>query len=172
MSVATGAVDPTMTASVDGTPAASSAASGVEQPLAEPAPVAVANAPAAAASDTPVVDPPPAQVEVAPVAPAAAASEAPLLPVPDLRDGEEAAPAPAEPPAIAAKPPTPAPAEAPAAVSVASDPAAAPATLEERMFVESAPVDPNVANSYATAEEGGLTGLVLRLYQQEQTPEQ
>jgi hypothetical protein len=33
------------------------------------------------------------------------------------------------------------------------------------MLVESAPLDPNVANAYATAEqqEGGLTGFVLRL---------
>jgi hypothetical protein len=135
--------------------------------------VAVANAPAASENAVRVIDPPPAQVPVVAPAPAAATSEEPFLPMPDLRGGEDAAPAPAaapaQAPAVAAAPAAPAP-PVPAAATPAADPASEAATLEERMFVESAPVDPNVANSYATAEEGGLTGLVLRLYQQEETP--
>ena len=82
-----------------------------------------------------------------------------FLPVPDLRT----AAAPASPP-----PPAPAPAApAPAAPAVAT-PAGDAATLEERMLVGTAPADSSVANAYAAAaeEDDGLTGLVLRLFQQ------
>jgi hypothetical protein len=71
--------------------------------------------------------------------------------LPDLRPSQDAAP----PPPAATEQPQPEP-ESPAEN----------ATLEERMLVESAPTDPDVANAYANAEEGGLTGLLLRLYQQ------
>lgn len=94
------------------------------------------------------------------------------------------APSPAPPAAVAAPPaPRPSPQSAPAAKPVdVATPGFLPvpelrggsgatskeeATLDERMLVESAPTDPGVANAYASAseEEGGLTGLVLRLFQ-------
>ena len=78
--------------------------------------------------------------------------------MPDLRPSQDPVP--------------PAPAVAEQAVPTAPSAAEAPlpsenASLEERMLVESAPTDPGVANAYANAEEGGLTGLVLRLYQED-----
>ena len=68
-------------------------------------------------------------------------------------------------PAVATQAPAPSP-EAPKK-KILSD--AESAALAERMFVESAPLDPSVANAYAEAEteEGGLTGFVLRLVKQQ-----
>ena len=83
-----------------------------------------------------------------------------FLPVPELRSSA----APAAVPAPAA---TPAPLPEPPKQTLLAEEEAA--TLEERMLVESAPHDPNVANAYAEAEEedGGLTGFVLRLIKQQ-----
>jgi murein L,D-transpeptidase YafK len=141
-----GAVAPSMTASVT--------------PAAEPTPPAVQAAPAAAAIAAPQPRPQPApQPEaVATAAPQPAPAASGFLPVPDLRTGEAA------PPSQAAAPSAP----------PAGTPSPDAATLQERMLVETAPADDGVANAYASAseEEDGLTGLVLRLYQQQEQQQQ
>jgi len=132
---------PSTTASVGATPAPEPAvAVAAPQPRARP--VASPAAPAA-----PVV-------ANAPQAAPADAGAAAFLPVPELRTNEiAAAPEPVGP--------------APAVVDPVAPPSDA-ATLEERMLVETAPTDSNVANAYASAseEEDGLTGLVLRLFRE------
>ena len=147
MSVASGAVnvEPSTTASVGASEAPATPAPGAA-PVSDPAPIDVANAPASSAS---VPEPAPAVSE--PAQDAAPTESGNVLPLPDLRPSQDAAP----PPPAATEQPQPEP-ESPAEN----------ATLEERMLVESAPTDPDVANAYANAEEGGLTGLLLRLYQQ------
>jgi hypothetical protein len=81
-----------------------------------------------------------------------------FLPVPELRSSEVAS-APAAPKPAAA---------APAQTEASSD----TATLEERMLAGSAPNDPTVANSYASAsqEDQGLTGMVLKLIRKDGDP--
>jgi murein L,D-transpeptidase YafK len=151
MSVATASLplEPAATASVSTSTAAPAVATAA--PLSAPAPtprptasVAVAAASAAPAASSP--DP-------------TAGQNSDFLPVPSLSAAAVAAP----------QQPQPAP-EPPAASASEEElpPEEQPATLEERMLVESEPLDPSVANAYAAAEEddGGLTGFVLRLITQ------
>ncbi len=128
-------------------------ASAASQPSPDPAPPVPTPRPAA-----PVVAAAPAST---PAAEPAAPANSDFLPVPELRTEEVATPAPAP----AAEQPA---APEPKREKLLADDGAA--TLEERMFVESAPLDPSVANAYAEAEaeEGGLTGFVLRLMKQDQ----
>ncbi|HEX9903348.1 MAG TPA: hypothetical protein VGA77_00130, partial [Propylenella sp.] len=142
MSVATAPpdLDPQTTASVEAAAAASAVAATAAAPDLAPPP---SPRPATVA------------VEAAPAAASApaAAIEAGFLPIPELRPAQEAATPPQA---------QPQPAEA--------SPAADQATLAERMLVESTPADPDVASAYAAAaaEEGGLTGFVLRLFNEEE----
>ncbi len=151
MATASLAIEPDATASVAPAPAAEPA------PAAAAASATPASEPAAVPVPAPRPAPPPA-VAAATSAPAPApaaslpasvsASEEAFLPVPSLGSSEE-------------------PSAAPQSEEPQSD-GERPATLEERMLVESAPLDPSVANAYANAEqqEGGLTGFVLRLMKQ------
>jgi murein L,D-transpeptidase YafK len=165
MSVATAslpAVEPTATASVASAPAAETTVPVVASAPAEPAAdVAAVQQPAA---PVPAPRPAPPQAVAAAPQPAAASTTASadtsggaFLPVPSLDSDEEE---------VAATPPPPRPA-APASAKP-KPPEQENATIEERMLVESAPLDPSVANAYAAAEEqdGGMTGFVLRLMKQ------
>jgi hypothetical protein len=121
--------------------------------------VAAIAPPAAAAPQPRPAAAPPAQSAAAAAAPAAAGAD--VLPLPAI-DAPDPASDQAAAPQQETRPQTPPsdPEQTPATPE--------PATIEERMLVESAPPAPGVANAYASAaaEEGGLTGLVLRLYQQ------
>jgi murein L,D-transpeptidase YafK len=171
MSVATApvSIEPSTTASV----------AAVEQPpaslgLTSPATASPVASPAPVASVAPVeIAPAPAPIPVArpehvavatapaaaPARPQVAVTDGGFLPIPDLSNAMEPAPAPA-----AAVPPPP-----PAAPAT---PAPDTATLEERMLAGSTPADASVANAYAdaSAEEEGLTGMVLKLIRKEQDP--
>jgi hypothetical protein len=174
MSVATAPIslEPATTASVS---------PGGLLPQPENPPAAVASAPASATTDigfAPTVAPAVATTEstpvrvpsVRPVSPApvavakapaaepvtAPAADSGFLPVPELRQGEVGSSAPAS-------------AETATAATAAGE-ASDTATLEERMLAGSAPADPTVANSYASAsqEDQGLTGMVLKLIRKQQ----
>jgi murein L,D-transpeptidase YafK len=128
------------------------------------APAVAASAPLSAPAPTPR---PTASVAVA------AASAAPAASSPDPTAGQNSdfLPVPSLSAAAVAAPQQPQPAPEPPAASASEEelpPEEQPATLEERMLVESEPLDPSVANAYAAAEEddGGLTGFVLRLITQ------
>jgi murein L,D-transpeptidase YafK len=124
-------------------PAAATASAAPEPAGRAPVPAPRPTPPAAIAAATPAPAPTPAPARTASAPPAGPAEEA-FLPVPSLGGDEPASPPQAAQPESGEE---------------------RPATLEERMLVESAPLDPSVANAYATAEEqeGGLTGFVLRL---------
>ena len=120
-------------------------------PAPAPAPVTTpATTVAAAPEPAPTPTPRPQAPATTTVAAAAPASDPGFLPVPELRTGDIDTPAP------------------PPVVEEAA-PDVETATLEERMLVESEPLDPSVASAYAAAEsqEGGLSGLLLRLIQEQ-----
>jgi hypothetical protein len=161
ISVATApvSIEPATTASVSsGVVSQPAALAGISSaPNAEPA---VAEAPAEPQAPAPAASPE-APVAVAATPPAATAAPVVdgFLPVPDLTDDSSQT--------AAAAPPKPPAAEKPApAVTAPAD----AATLEERMLAGSAPADPTVANSYASAsqQDEGLTGMVLKLIRKQQ----
>lgn len=123
----------------------------------------------AATAPVPAPRPSPRTAPVEPIAVANASAQPAstgesYLPVPELRSQDAAVPATTAP--APQQQPAAAPAEPPKKKLLTDTEAA---TLEERMFVESAPLDPNVADAYAEAEAtgGGLTGFLLRLKKRE-----
>ena len=120
-----------------------------------PAPIPLTPEPATVAATEPAAAPTPTPRPETPTTVAAAdpapAAESGFLPVPELRTGEIETPTPQEPPVVVQE----------------TAPAVETATLEERMLVESEPLDPSVASAYAEAQaqEDGLSGLLLRLIQ-------
>jgi murein L,D-transpeptidase YafK len=160
MSVATASLplEPSSTASVSSstivtapTVAATAPTTSSQQPANAPAPTPRPAAPVAVAS-APATSPAPS---------ATTQDTGGFLPVPGLAAAEEEVPAP--------QPQQPAPTQAAVPSEEQLPPDEQPATLEERMLVESEPLDPSVANAYAAAEEedSGLTGFVLRLITEE-----
>jgi murein L,D-transpeptidase YafK len=143
MSVAAAPVslEPSMTASVaPQAPAAAAAVFSSPAPQAAPVPapqIAVAPAPQTATAVAEPAVPAPSPAPAAPAPKPVEVAEPAFLPVPELRGSTE----------------------------TSKD----EVSLDERMLVESAPADPGVANAYASAseEDGGLTGLVLKLFQEQ-----
>ena len=145
MSIATASLPDVSTSPA---PATTLAVAPAPAPVTAPAP----NVAAATATD-PAPTPAPRPQTPAPATVAAAApatTDQGFLPVPELRTGDIDTPA------------------SPPVVEEAA-PQVETATLEERMLVESEPLDPSVASAYAAAEaqDGGLSGLLLRLVQEQ-----